>query len=89
MPVRVRLYPWLHRAAEGLEAAEVPGHTLGECLQNIASSYPKTRRILFDEKGALKSYIVILRNGETTDPDGSTHVEDGDELAFLFLIDGG
>ena len=90
MAIRVHLHPWLDDAGGGQKTVEVAGATIRECVDRIGAQYPNVRKRILNQEGEVKSYVVICRNGRNTYPaELSEPVEDGDEISFLFLIDGG
>ena len=90
MAVTVNLHPWLSEMAGGQKAVRVAGTTVGGCLDKIYSRFPGLRERLINQEGNLKAYITILLNGENTYPEElSMPVSDGDEISFIFVIDGG
>jgi len=90
LAVTVNLHPWLSEVAGGQKEAVVTGTTIGECLQNIDELFPGIKDRLINREGKLKPYITILLNGENTYPEELMKpVEPGDEISFIFMIDGG
>ena len=90
MPVKVNLSPWLSHAVGGREAIHVMGRTIGECLDEIDAGHPGVKELLLNKEGNVKSYILLLLNGENTYPEElSKPVKDGDEISAVFFADGG
>jgi molybdopterin synthase sulfur carrier subunit len=90
MPVKVNLSPWLSQAVGGREGIHVAGRTIGECLDKIDEDYPGVKKLILNKEGNVKSYVLLLLNGENTYPEElSKPVKDGDEVSMVFLADGG
>ena len=90
MSVRVNLSAGLVHAAGGLEIINATGNTVGECLENIIAQFPKIREQLLNKEGKVRSYVLILLNGENVYPDElSKRVKNGDEISILFIVEGG
>jgi len=90
MSVKVNLYPWLSQAAGGQKAIDVTGNTIGECLNKIDAEHPGVKERLLNKEGNIKSYVLILLNGENAYPEElSKPVKDGDEISILLFADGG
>lgn len=90
MPVKVNLYPWLSQVAGGQKAISVTGNTVGECLDKIDAEHPGVKERLLNKEGNVKSYVLILLNGENAYPEElSKPVKDDDEISILLLADGG
>jgi molybdopterin synthase sulfur carrier subunit len=90
MPVKVNLYPWLSQVVGGKEPINVTGSTIGECLDKIDAGHPGVKELLLNKEGNVKSYVLILLNGENAYPkELSKPVKDGDEISILLFADGG
>jgi len=73
-----------------MEAVEVKGITVGECLNHLFKQFPGMKKQLFSKNGNLFENIIISVNGESAYPKQLTKpVKDGDELNILLLIGGG
>ncbi|MFC1913278.1 MoaD/ThiS family protein [Chloroflexota bacterium] len=69
---------------------EVEGSTIGECLEQLATRFPKIRKLLFDKDGNLDMFGDIYVNGESFYPQGLARpIKDGDELYIAVLVGGG
>lgn len=84
----------IHRAhrvhTNGLEAVEVDGGTVGECLKALVDLHPEMQKALFDDKGKLKNQIEIYLNMESAYPDElKKPVNDGDEIHITIMLSGG
>lgn len=89
MAVTVNLHPWLSEIA-GEKAVRVTGSTVGECLARVYERFQGLEERLVNSDGNIRAYITVLLNGENTYPEElSMPVSDGDEISFIFVIDGG
>ncbi len=91
MTVLVRIPPVLrqHTAGEQLVAAD--GATVGDVLQRLGARYPGLAAAIYDEAGALRSFLNIYLNDEDVrylDQSG-TAVAEGDTIALLPALAGG
>jgi molybdopterin converting factor small subunit len=61
--------------------------TIADCIGVIMSQYPDLRKMLFDKKGRLQTWVGIYLNGEDAFPNELRRpVRDGDEIRlFLYL----
>ena len=90
MPVKLNLYPWLSAVAGGRKAVEVKGETIGECLGCVHDMFPGIKERLMNQEGSVRPYVSILLNGVNTYPEELLMpVKNGDEISFIYLIDGG
>ncbi len=90
MSVKVNLHPSLAKLADGQTVVEVNGDTVGQCLEQLATRFPRLKKRLFEKDGALSRILEIYVNGESAYPDElATAVKDGDELDTVVLISGG
>jgi len=90
LAVTVNLHPWFSEIAGGQQAVRVTGSTVGECLAGVYERFQGLEARLVNSEGKIKAYITVLLNGENTYPEElSMPVSDGDEISFVFVIDGG
>jgi molybdopterin synthase sulfur carrier subunit len=90
MSVKINILPYLQYLTGGKTVVEVAGSTVAQCLEDLTRQFPGVRTVLFDENGALLTYVDIYVNGESSYYDGLTKpVRGGDELHIILLIDGG
>lgn len=88
--VRIKLPPILKGPSGGLEAVEVSGQTVGECLKSLEEKLPKLRDHLFDRQGRLLNIFgIYLNSGGIYPVSLDTPVKDGDEIVILNFIMGG
>ncbi|MBA7658799.1 Sulfur carrier protein CysO [subsurface metagenome] len=90
MSVKVNLHRSLASLTNGQAVVEVNGDTVGQCLEQLATRFPRLKKKLFEKDGALSRILEIYVNGESAYPDElATAVKDGDELDTVVLISGG
>jgi molybdopterin synthase sulfur carrier subunit len=90
MPVKVKFSPSLSYSVGGQDTIDVTGNTIGECLDGLELHFPGIKEKILNEKGEVKSYVVILLNGKNTYPEElSLPVRNSDEISIIFMIDGG
>jgi molybdopterin converting factor small subunit len=90
LSVRVNLHKTHRRHTGGMEAVDVEGKTVGECLRHLVDTYPGLEKEIFEKKGKLKSVIEVYLNGESAYPDELKRpVSDGDKIHLTFMLAGG
>jgi len=73
------------------DTVEVAGSTVGEALGTLTAKFPDLRRNLFNEEGALRSFVNVYLNDEDIRylSKDSTVVKPGDTLTIVPSIAGG
>jgi molybdopterin converting factor small subunit len=72
------------------DIVEVNGSTVGECFDQLAAVFPKTREWLIARDGAINNAIEVYVNQESVLPEGlAKPVKDGDIIHIVMLISGG
>ena len=90
MSVKINVYYFLPHLTNDQEIVEVNGNTVGECLNQLVSIYPKAKEWLFGKDGNLSNFLNIYVNLEDTHPDElTTVVKDGDEIHIVMHLTGG
>jgi molybdopterin converting factor small subunit len=90
MSVRVKLPPILQEPSGGVEALELSGRTVSECLENLEKKLPGSKEVLFDRQGKLLRIFGIYLNADGLRPiDLDTTLRDGDEIVILNFLMGG
>jgi molybdopterin synthase sulfur carrier subunit len=90
MSVRVKLPPILQEPSGGVEAPEVAGRTVGECLESLEKRFPGIKEVLFDRQGNLLRIFGIYLNADGLRPiELDTKLRDGDEIVILNFLMGG
>ena len=64
MSVQVKVPPLLRQVTGRLAVVEVDATHVAECLGKLEERFPRIKSHLFDEKGELKSSIIINVNGK-------------------------
>lgn len=91
MPVQVRV-PTPLRGLTGNQAkVTASGSNVREVLGDLDRQFPGLRQNLYEEGGALRSFInVYVNDDDIRHLDGeSTRVQDGDEISIMPAIAGG
>ena len=91
MSVKVRIfYPALQKLLERPEDVRCQGHTVGECLAELARDHPGAEELLFDKRGTLLPPVYVFVNMEGMfKADLAQPVTDSDELIVAVLAAGG
>lgn len=65
--------------------------TLGQVVEQLCATYPRTQPYILDGDGMLQSYIRVLINDERPVPDATlaTLLHDGDRVTLLVAVAGG
>ncbi len=89
MSIKINIPSYL-RSYTNMEAVEVNGSTVDECLNHLVKQFPSIEKQLFSKNRKLFEYISIFINGESAYPQQlAKPVKDGDELRIIFVIGGG
>jgi molybdopterin converting factor small subunit len=89
MAIKLKIASMLQQYTEGKELMEVRGSTVRECLDDLTTRYPETRKWLFDANNS--PIIWVLLNNEIVFP-GDTDkktVKEGDEISLIPVVAGG
>jgi molybdopterin converting factor small subunit len=81
----------LRRFTADTGEVEVEGQTVGEALKDLTRRFPSLERHLYNDQGALRSFVNIFLNDEDVrhlERDG-TAVKPGDTLSIIPSIAGG
>ncbi|MBA7634199.1 hypothetical protein ES703_41779 [subsurface metagenome] len=90
MSVKVNLHRSLASLTNGQTVVKVNGNTVGQCLEQLVTRFPRLKKQLFEKDGVLSRILEVYVNGESIYPDElATPVKDGDELHTVVLISGG
>lgn len=90
MGITLNIHKTHRRHTEGLEAVEVDGRTVGECLERLMERFPAMRGALFQGQGKLNHQIEIYLNMESAYPDElKKPVKAGDEIFITLMLAGG
>ena len=88
---KVKIHRYLvPESAGSWETIETSGNTLGDCLRQAATRFPRLKTELFDASGKLPGHILVLLNSEEVQPDElGRKVKEGDTIEVLPIIGGG
>jgi molybdopterin converting factor small subunit len=91
MPVIIQIPTALRSFTDGYSETRVEGATAGEVISSFAARYSGIKPHLYDEKGALRSFInIYLGENNIRNLNGlDTPVKDGDVLTLVPAIAGG
>ncbi|MDR1471146.1 MAG: MoaD/ThiS family protein [Synergistaceae bacterium] len=91
MPVTIQIPAALRAFANGQTEVSAEGATAGEVIAAFAEAYPDIGTHLYDETGALRSFInVYVGDANIKNLDGlDTPVKDGDSVMLVPAIAGG
>lgn len=89
--VNLRIPTPLRGYAGGQVSVGLNGATVGEAMVNLVEAYPTLRRHLYDDEGALRSFVNLYLNGEDVRhlAGVDTPLSPGDKLALIPAIAGG
>ena len=73
------------------DAVSVPGNTVGEVLNTLATQYPDLRRQIFTDEGKLRSFVNVYLNDEDIRylSKDATAAKDADTVSLVPSIAGG
>lgn len=90
MSISVNIHKTHRQFTDGLEAVDVEGNTVGDCLKQLVKQFPKMKEALFDKKGRLLNVIEIYVNMESAYPEElAKKVKDGDKIHLAMMLAGG
>ena len=90
MSVKINVYYFLPHLTNDQEIVEVDGTTVGECLNQLVTRFPKAKEWLFGKDGNLSKFLDIYVNLEDTHPDELNYpVKDDDEIHIVMHLTGG
>ncbi|WAC04221.1 MAG: MoaD family protein [Methanoregula sp.] len=92
MNVRVRFFAQFGElfGPETLQKT-LPGTTFTSLIKEIASKNQEGYDAIFDELGAFREFVILMKNGKRVDiaDAAKTGVDDGDEIAVFPPVAGG
>ncbi|HEV7517810.1 MAG TPA: ubiquitin-like small modifier protein 1 [Thermoanaerobaculia bacterium] len=91
MSITVHIPTPLRRFTAENGEVEVEGQTVGDALKDLTRRFPSLERHLYNEQGALRSFVNVFLNDEDVrhlERDG-TAVKPGDTLSIIPSIAGG
>ena len=90
MSVKVNIHKTHRQFTNNLDAVEVTGSNVGDCLNQLVKQYPDLKDALFDKKGKLQNVVEIYVNMESAYPEElAKPVKDGDEIHITVMLAGG
>jgi adenylyltransferase/sulfurtransferase len=87
----IRLPGALQPLAGGVDEIEVQAATVEAALAILVERYPRLRRHLFDERGALRGYVNVYLNEEDVRflADRPAHLQSEDVITIVPSVAGG
>ena len=87
----IRIPVPLRGIVEGKETIEIPGSTVGECLDLFCKAYPGIKERLFDENNNVRRFINIFVNDEDIRflQDKETPITSTDAISIVPAMAGG
>lgn len=91
MPVTIAIPTALRQFVDGQSNVAVEATNVSEALEQLAAKYPELRRHLYDDRGALRSFVNVYLNDEDIrhQSGAATAVNEGDVLLIVPAIAGG
>jgi len=92
MKVRVRFFARFRELlGTDIVAEPPPGTALDALVREIAGKKKEGYDAIFDEKGAFREFVILMRNGKRVEASdaGKTVITDGDEIAVFPPVSGG
>jgi len=76
---------------KNMSVEQEPGTTIGSLVREIAKTNEKGYQAIFDESGAFREFVILMRNGKRIHiADAETTIlENGDEIAVFPPVAGG
>jgi len=87
--VEVRISPLIRSVIDIADSVEVNGETVRECLDDLMSSYPDIKDVLFDRNGVMKAIILLGGKSVPSRDYSITDVSDSDTISILMPMSGG
>ena len=92
MKVRVRFFARFRELlGTDIVAEPVPGASFAALVREVARKSPEGTTAIFDEHGAFREFVILMRNGKRVEAADAekTCVADGDEIAVFPPVSGG
>jgi molybdopterin synthase sulfur carrier subunit len=90
MSVKVHIHTTHRQFTNGLEAVDVEGSTVGDCLNHLIQQYPGMEKALFAKKDKLRNNVEIYLNHASAYPNELVKpVKDGDVIHLVTMLTGG
>jgi molybdopterin synthase sulfur carrier subunit len=92
MTVRIRFFARFRELlGTDIIAEVVAGMTFLSLVTTLAQKNPEGYAAIFDEKGAFREFVILMKNGKRIDTAdaATTLIADGDEIAVFPPVAGG
>ncbi|MDR0622303.1 MAG: MoaD/ThiS family protein [Deltaproteobacteria bacterium] len=91
MPIALKIPTALRGFTDGLSQVELEGTTVGELLKNLTEKYPDLTTHLYDEAGALRSFVNVFVDGSNVKSlkGQETELKPGQTVMLVPAIAGG
>ena len=90
MSVKVNVYYFLPHLFNDRDDVEVNGSTVGECLEQLVSQFPKAKKWVFGKDSKISNFIDLYINFKIINPDElALPVKDGDAIHIVMMLTGG
>jgi molybdopterin converting factor small subunit len=91
MSITLKIPTALRGFTDGLSQVELDGQTVGQLLKNLTEKYPDLSPHLYDEQGAIRSYVnVFVDSANIKTLQGfETEVKPGQTVLLVPAIAGG
>ena len=90
MSVKANVYYFLPHLYNDRDEVEVNGNTVGQCLEHLATLFPKARRWMFGKDGRVSNFVDVYVNFKMIDPENlDKPVADGDTIHLVMMLTGG
>ena len=88
MRIKIDVGIILRQLTGGQQSIEVKGKTIAQCLEQLVSHYPGTKRYLFEADGKL-AVTLLLNQVPVRETDLDKPVSEGDILTIVPIVGGG
>ena len=86
MSIKLKIHSLLCEYTDGHEMLEVNGNTIGHCLEQLVSQFPRIKEMLFSHDGKLlRSTQIYINDEEVYLEELAQPVKDGDTVIVLML----
>ena len=92
MKVKVRFFAQFRELfGSDIVIEPAPGTTFSSLIEDISQKNREGYHAIFDEQGAFREFVILMRNGKRIDTSDAkkTKIMDGDEIAVFPPVAGG